>query len=401
MIYKELDMDIENRILSLAENLIKYRTVRPNGGNASEAGAKKYFVTEINACMDFIRSSLHSSIIVDEAEEYIDDESCPIIIAKFYNSKEPDLLIIGHIDVVAGDDSQFKPFVQGGNLYGRGSKDMKAGIAAMIEIMNYYAAEKVRPNIAIAVVSDEESGGYKGANLIANKMGYRPKFVITPDPGERHCIINKEKGLLWFSATIFGKSSHPSRPWLGQCAFQKAYDIWNKIAGEYNLSKGEDDWRSSAALLDINKIIQNPDGAYAIDQSASIAGIAKCRMDIRYTEKEDVEKIKRRLIEIVKESGEENIIEFHGYAPVCYTPSNNDLLKRFKSAADFIERKDIPVCASAGASDMRFFSEKGTTCINYGPDGKNHHAPNEYVNINSIILFYNALIKFINLEYLK
>ncbi|HEX2984109.1 MAG TPA: M20/M25/M40 family metallo-hydrolase, partial [Ignavibacteriales bacterium] len=341
------------------------------------------------------------SILIDGAEEYIDDESCPVIIAKFYNSKEPDLLIIGHIDVVAGDDSQFKPFVKDGNLYGRGSKDMKAGIAAMIEIMNYYAAEKVKPNIAIAVVSDEESGGYKGASLIVNRMGYKPKLVITPDPGERHCIIHKEKGLLWFSVTAFGKSSHPSRPWLGRCAFQKAYDIWNKIAGEFNLSKGEDDWRSSAGLLDINKLIQNSDGTYAIDHSASIAGIARCRSDIRYTEEDDVEEIKRRLIGIVKESGEENIIEFHGFGPVCYTPLNNELLKRFKSAADFIEGKDIPVCASAGASDMRFFSEKKIPCLNYGPDGKNHHAPNEYVNINSIALFYNALIRFIDKEFLK
>ena len=281
------------RVVGLTKALIRYRTVR--NGDIVLYGSKSNkvnFEKEINDCMDFVRSSLHHSIIIDKAEKYIEDATCPITIAKFQNTKEPDLLIIGHIDVVAGEDSQFVPFEQDGKIYGRGSKDMKAGIAAMIEIMNYYAGQKTKPNIAIAVVSDEESGGFKGANLIANKMGYNPKFVITPDPGERHCIINKEKGLIWFTITAFGKSSHPSRPWLGNSAYEKIFCIWKEIAEKFNLAKGEDDWKSSASLLEINKLFQNADGTYSSDTSASIAGIVKCRIDIRYTENDNIEIIK-------------------------------------------------------------------------------------------------------------
>ncbi len=386
-----------NKIKNFTKDLIKYKTVRPvifdpDGKELTTIN----FIKEINSCMDFVRSSLHKSIIIDKAEKYIEDVSCPITIAKFYDNKEPDLLLVGHIDVVAGDDFQFYPREESGRIYGRGSKDMKAGVAAMVEIINHFAEAEKKPNIAMAFVSDEENGGYKGSNLIANKMGYKPKFVISPDPGDKHCIINKEKGFLWISIFVQGKSCHPSRPWLGDCAFQKAFDIWNEISGKFNLSRNERDWKTSASLVDVNKVFQNQDGSYSTDSSSSVAGLVKCNIDIRYTEKDDVEKIKSELKKIVSRHGRGNRIKFNRIGAVCFTPESNEYIQQFKQVLDTVEKKKTPVLPSAGASDLRFFSEKKIPCLNYGPTGKNHHGKNEYVQITSIKKFCEIIIKYID-----
>ncbi len=387
----------DEHIIKLTKELIRFTTVRPviTDPNGEELTTVN-FIDEINKCMDFVRSSLHKSIILDNASKYIVDASCPITIAKLYDTKKPDLLIVGHIDVVDGDDFQFFPRESSGRIYGRGSKDMKAGVAAMIGIINHFANAQKKPNIAMAFVSDEENGGLKGSNIIANKMGYKPKFVISPDPGDKHCIINKEKGFLKISILVLGKSCHPSRPWLGDCAFWKAFSIWNEISAKFNLSKNEKDWKTSASLLEMNKVFRNDDGSYSTDNSASVAGLVKCKIDIRFTEKDDVEKIKKVLKKIVKKHGHENKITLIRTGDVCYTPENNIYIRQFKQVVDSVERKNIPVACSAGASDLRFFSVNNIPCVNYGPTGKNHHAVNEYVQVNSIKKFYETIIKYIN-----
>jgi succinyl-diaminopimelate desuccinylase len=389
-------MDID-KIKLLTKELIKYRTVRPNNGYVKEKNdLMSGFVEEINNCMNFISKSLNESIIVDRAKQYIDDISYPLMIAKLQDSMEPDILMVGHIDVVAGEDSQFYPIEKDGKIYGRGAKDMKSGVAAMMEIMNHYASKGKRPNIAMAIVSDEESGGFKGSGLIVNKIGYRPKFVITPDPGERHCLINKEKGFIWFSVIVPGISSHPSRPWLGECAFTTAFKILNRIDDKFNIAKSEDDWKTSATINSVNKVFRNADRTFSVDTSASVAGMVKCKIDIRYTENEDVDEIKSQLELIVKKQGDKNKIQFDNIGPVCYTPVDNKFVKLFKQSADVVEGKDIPLLPSCGASDMRFFSEKGIPCLTYGPTGKNHHGLNEYVDINSIETFSKTMIRYID-----
>lgn len=394
-------MKVINNLKHTTKQLIKFKTVRPSSTSQTPHQFLNYdFRKEINRCMRFVIESLHKSIIVHIPDNNTEN-LYPITIAKFYDTINPDFLIIGHIDVVDGDDSQFIPYEKNGKIFGRGAKDMKSGIAIMIEIMNHYAKLNVKPNIAIAVVSDEESGGERGTNLIVNNLGYKPKFVLTPDPGEKHSLTNKEKGFIWFSVYVDGNSAHPSRPWIADCAFTKALKIWNEINMNYNKAINEDDWKTSASIVDMNKVTRNNENNYSIDNSRSIAGIVQCKFDIRYTENEDINEIKSKLIKIIKNYGEKNIIEFNNIAPVCYTAETDPFAVSFKKSADVIENQSIPFCSSAGASDMRYFSEKKIPCLIYGPKGKNHHAPNEYVEVNSLETVFNVLKKFIDENFIN
>ena len=93
----------------------------------------------------------------------------------------------GHCDVVpAADETQFVPRRSGDRLFGRGSSDMKSGLAAMI-----YAARallehgKLRDGrIGITIVADEETGGKWGSAHLARNglLGRDAIGVLIPEP---------------------------------------------------------------------------------------------------------------------------------------------------------------------------------------------------------------------------
>ena len=77
---------------------------------------------------------------------------------------EPGLLLGGHIDVVpAGDESAwshppFEGVLKGGRLYGRGSTDMKTGLAAILKAIEATSRGKLRRGLLFVATSGEEVG---------------------------------------------------------------------------------------------------------------------------------------------------------------------------------------------------------------------------------------------------
>ena len=135
----------------------------------------------------------------------------------------------GHFDVVpAGAGWTVDPFggdVRDGRIYGRGSCDMKAGIAAAV-----YAAEAIRRAgvelngvVEISGTVDEESGGFAGVAWLAQQRPPQrraPDFVIIPEPlyVDRICIGHR--GVYWFEVTTRGRIAHGSMPFHGVSAIE-------------------------------------------------------------------------------------------------------------------------------------------------------------------------------------
>jgi succinyl-diaminopimelate desuccinylase len=133
----------------------------------------------------------------------------------------------GHVDVVpAGDGWTMRPFggeVRDGRVWGRGSGDMKAGIAAAV-----FAAEAIRRagvelngTVEISGTVDEESGGFAGVAFLAERQRLsrsRTDFVIIPEPlyVDRICIGHR--GLYWFEIAMKGRIAHGSMPFHGVSA---------------------------------------------------------------------------------------------------------------------------------------------------------------------------------------
>ena len=130
----------------------------------------------------------------------------------------------GHFDVVpAGEGWTRDPFggdVVDGRIYGRGSCDMKAGIAAALFAVEGIRRAGVELNGAVEISGtvDEESGGFAGVAWLAEHgrlSAVRTDYVIIPEPlyVDRICIGHR--GVYWFEVLTRGRIAHGSMPFLG------------------------------------------------------------------------------------------------------------------------------------------------------------------------------------------
>ena len=83
-------------------------------------------------------------------------------------SGEPRILLHGHADVVPGEERQFDPYEEDGELYGRGVYDMKGALAAMMCAVEELDALGCNATVELLVVPDEEQehGGRTGAEVL-------------------------------------------------------------------------------------------------------------------------------------------------------------------------------------------------------------------------------------------
>jgi acetylornithine deacetylase len=125
------------------------------------------------------------------------------------------LILLGHADVVSeGEGWTRKPFGaerHGGNVYGRGTSDMKGGMAAAIGALEVLAEldVRLRGDVIFASVVDEEAGGM--GTLAFVDRGYRADGAIIPEPSDLG-VAPLCRGILWGRLTIPGRSSHIEMP---------------------------------------------------------------------------------------------------------------------------------------------------------------------------------------------
>ncbi len=122
------------------------------------------------------------------------------------------LLLNGHIDVVAAEPQAawssppFEPEMRGGELYGRGSCDMKGGIASMVVAAETLAREGVLAgDLVICTNTDEESSGIGG--LACARHGVRADAAIVPEPSRLE-IWPACRGSVYADVTVPGRAGH-------------------------------------------------------------------------------------------------------------------------------------------------------------------------------------------------
>ena len=122
------------------------------------------------------------------------------------------LVLNGHLDVVGTDGMTHAPFapeVRDGNLYARGSTDMKGGIAAMC-VAAARAAQRgtLHRELVIAAVCDEEFASIGTSALLAD--GVQATGAIITEP-TRLAVVPAHKGFAWLTVTVHGRAAHGSR----------------------------------------------------------------------------------------------------------------------------------------------------------------------------------------------
>lgn len=140
----------------------------------------------------------------------------------------PVLLINGHIDVVpahAPDWSvpPFEPVVRNGRIVGRGTADMKGGIAAALEGLRacLESGETPAAEVHFHLVADEETGGAEGTQALMNAGLIRADACIVPEPTRLRVAV-AERGSFQARIVVRGVAGHGGDPALGHSAIADA-----------------------------------------------------------------------------------------------------------------------------------------------------------------------------------
>jgi acetylornithine deacetylase len=123
------------------------------------------------------------------------------------------LLLNGHIDTVgiAGMKNAHMPRVEGDKLFGRGSFDMKSGIAAAMLTVAAALDLRLRGDIILTAVCDEEHSSIGTASVLKRVTA---DAAIVTEPTALDVVI-AHKGFAWFTVETSGVAAHGSRPDLG------------------------------------------------------------------------------------------------------------------------------------------------------------------------------------------
>ncbi|MFF2504948.1 ArgE/DapE family deacylase [Streptomyces sp. NPDC058067] len=142
----------------------------------------------------------------------------PQLIARFPGTGNGrSLLFNGHIDVVSAEPRRewtsdpFEGTVRDGRLYGRGTCDMKGGIAAAVIAAETLAALGIRlpGDLLINTATDEE---WNGAGTLASVgYGVRADAAIVPEPTDLD-VVTAQRGILGGTVTVAGRPGHAEHP---------------------------------------------------------------------------------------------------------------------------------------------------------------------------------------------
>ncbi|NHN83246.1 M20/M25/M40 family metallo-hydrolase [Acetobacter musti] len=151
----------------------------------------------------------------------------------------------GHLDTVplGGGTWTHPPFsgeIADGRIYGRGSSDMKGGIAAFIAACARHHAETgTCPDVTIILTGGEETGCEGASALISDSLLAGCTFIgLLIGESTRNYPVLGHKGVAWFECTAEGRTAHAAMPEFGVNAIYHATDAITRIRAA---DLGEDD----------------------------------------------------------------------------------------------------------------------------------------------------------------
>lgn len=147
------------------------------------------------------------------------------------------LLMGGHTDVVPAEEADwitgngYEAKIIDGKLYGRGSADMKGGLAASLVAIRALkeTGVKLRGDILFVGSVDEEIGGANGMGYLVESGAVKADYAINAEQTDL-AIMTAYKGNCWIEVKVTGATAHGSMPHLGINAIEKAAKVIQTIA---------------------------------------------------------------------------------------------------------------------------------------------------------------------------
>jgi len=315
----------------------------------------------------------------------------------------------GHLDVVVtGSGWTVDPFeglVRDGKIYGRGTCDMKGGLASAVIAMEAILEESIDfPGaIEISGTVDEETGGYGGVAFLAEKGFFskpRVDHVIIPEPLNVDRVCLGHRGAWWAEVETFGRIAHGSMPFLGDSAIRHMSAFLELIESRLFPALDKKQTRMPVVPEGARRSTLNLQAVHG-GEAESFEGLPSpcvpdsCRliMDRRFLIEEDITEVKAEVTNLLDELADSRpnfryqIRDIMEFLPTM-TDADAPVVQAVSSAIQSILGKTPEHVISPGTYDQKHIARIGHLhdCIAYGPGILDlAHQPDEYIVIDDMV----------------
>lgn len=294
----------------------------------------------------------------------------------------PLVLLVGHLDVVPPTEDDIEPRIEGDLVVGRGTSDMKAGVAVAMDAFEDPALRDGPYRLVLVAYGGEEGGvdDNELRQVLAAVPGLTDAaLAIVLEPTDLQVQLGC-MGALHAEVTFRGQAAHSARPWHGDNALTRA--------GEW-LAAWRDREPVDVVVDDLLfREVTNPTQAWTDNARNVIPGAFTVNVNYRFAPDKSLEEAEAVLREQIGEVGDVVVTD---RSPACPPSRGEPTLEAFVTAVD------AEVAPKQAWTDVARFAEVGVPALNYGPGlGAQAHQRGEYVPIANLAPARAALARFLS-----
>lgn len=299
------------------------------------------------------------------------------------------LMFCGHIDTVGvtGMNRPFEPVTRDDRLYGRGSQDMKGGVAAMIGAARLLAESGGLANgrVIIAAVVDEEHASLGAEALVAS---WRADAAVVTEPTDLDVAV-AHKGFQWVEVQTRGRAAHGSRPREGRDAILRMGRVLHKLeALDRTLQT-----RAAHALLGTASL-----HASLVGGGRELSSYPdQCTLTLeRRTLPGETRGVALQEVEAIVASLKEADAEFEADARAMFGRDGYEIHPSARLPSSLVSAAESVGCTPAKVgmtfwTDAAILGGAGIPSVLFGPGGAGLHSAEEYVRLEDVRLCRDAL----------
>jgi succinyl-diaminopimelate desuccinylase len=314
-------------------------------------------------------------------------------VLSFVGEGSPILYFSGHYDVVpAQNREQFEVLRKGENLFGRGTSDMKGGLAAMTYAAKVLHDAHVLRNIRIGLVfvPDEETAGPRGSRFLLEQgeLGKNAVGMLTPEP-TGGVVWNANRGAISLRVNVKGKAAHVGR----QVEGVNAFDGMLRVTEALSRLKKEVEQRTTTYNISpdsLRRSILMMGGQCGSGTNFNVVP-ERCwfTVDRRINPEEDLAAEKRRLFAVFEEmraAGVNLEVEILQEGAASGVGQDSPLARGLAQSIQSVAWRAPEFEMCPGLLEIRFYAARGIPALAYGPGLLSvSHGPNEFVPIDRIV----------------
>lgn len=399
-LYQELCRKMEERkeeMIQLCAELVRIPSETP----PSDTGKMADYISE------YIKEK------VEGAWVYFYEKEAPVknLVVKIDSGKPGKRLIFnGHLDTYPvgnqelWSESPWSGSVKDGYVWGRGSSDMKGGIACFVTAARILAEHKNlwKGEVVLTLAGDEEAMGDRGTQYLLDTVEEASgDAMICADVGAPDSLRFGQKGLLWIRLDAAGRSAHGAHLHKGVSAIDRLIEVIRRVNREVSdleVNMPEDVKR---AILDgavvsergagpgetqiLQKVTVNFGTIKGGTSPNLVPDHAGAEADIRIPAGVTVSDITKKIEEILAETEGVTYTVLRAYEANWSDPSDA-LFRIVKEKSEEVLQKEVVVTFRVGASDARLYRlSKGIPTINCGLTPYGLGGPDEHVSVDEMV----------------